>query len=252
MSSPAAVLGNHVPVTTCTELQGLCQPAFLHGILQQKSAFPPTRKRPEVTLSAPWPSWALHHILFIIIRVCIPTQTWACRDPTVLHAGAPADTAGLQPACLLEAPLTLSTREIKLAAAFFFSLGFFVVVVSPRELLQTLPAQLGSLSLPLAALPGSFLPMYSLLLYTRMLSLPPPPLLFFFISTFSFKINISLFPSLSIQSRVWSQTTAPIPLSQSPYLLLPSCLLLGGGVPLSPHCSNAHLWYDCASLCVRD
>lgn len=149
MSSPAAVLGNHMPITTCAKLQGPCQPAFLYGLLQQKSAFPPTRKRPEVTLSAPWPSWALHHILFIIIRVCIPTQTWARRDPTVPRAGAPADTAVLQPARLLEAPLTLSTGEIKLAAAFSFFFpsfttgiasnpasptGFPFVAPSPRSL----------------------------------------------------------------------------------------------------------------------
>lgn len=209
MSSPAAVLGNHVPVTTCAELQGLCQPAFLSGILQQKSAFPPTRKRPEVTLSAPWPSWALHHILFIIIGVCIPTQTWARRDPTVLHAGAPADTAGLQPACLLVAPLTLSTREIKLAAAFSF-----FCFVSPRELLQTLPAQLGSLSLPLAALPGSFFPTFSLLLCTRTLSSAPSLIIFLF-PRFLLKLIFPFFPSLSVKSGVWSQTTAPIPLPRA-------------------------------------
>lgn len=195
MSSPAAVLGNHMPITTCAKLQGPCQPAFLYGLLQQKSAFPPTRKRPEVTLSAPWPSWALHHILFIIIRVCIPTQTWARRDPTVPRAGAPADTAGLQPARLLEAPLTLSTGEIKLAAAFSF---FFPL--SPRELLQTLPAQLGSLSLPPLRAPWLLFPCVFVVVEHVAAFLPPPPpfIIIFFLSGlfYFFLISISPFPSL--------------------------------------------------------
>lgn len=180
MSSPAAVLGNHMPITTCAKLQGPCQPAFLYGLLQQKSAFPPTRKRPEVTLSAPWPSWALHHILFIIIRVCIPTQTWARRDPTVPRAGAPADTAVLQPARLLEAPLTLSTGEIKLAAAF----SFFFSLFHHGNCFKPCQPNWVPFRCPLSALPGSLFPVFSLLLNTWLLSSLPPPLLYYYFFSF--------------------------------------------------------------------
>lgn len=250
MSSPAAVLGNHVPVTTCTELQGLCQPAFLHGILQQKSAFPPTRKRPEVTLSAPWPSWALHHILFIIIRVCIPTQTWACRDPTVLHAGAPADTAGLQPACLLEAPLTLSTREIKLAAAFFFPLVFLLLLFHHGSCFK--PCQPNWVPFRCPSL-HSLVP-FSLCFRCcsthGCFPYSPPPLLFFLFPHFLLKLIFPFFHPSPLKAGFGAKQRLRSLCHRALIYCCPPACCWEGGVPLSPHCSNAHLWYDCASLCV--
>lgn len=86
----------------------------------------------------------------------------------------PADVEGPQPGWLLEAPLTLSTGELKLAAAFF----------KTGVALKALPAQLGFLLLPpppaATSSPSSFFSGVLLLLLWGGCCAFLPLLLFFF------------------------------------------------------------------------
>lgn len=150
---------------------------------------------------------------------------------------------GPQPGWLLEAPLTLSTGELKLAAAFF----------KTGVALKALPAQLGFLLLPpppaATSSPSSFFSGVLLLLLWGGCCAFLPLLLFFLISLLAFLVIFYFFPPFSSLSgkrggRVWSQTNSsgpPPPRSPygiySPYLLSASPLCL----PFPPVCSGTKL-----------